>query len=52
MSEQQAVSCLKPDVNCTCPKTECDNHSQCCKCVTAHRNKGSLTNCMAELAKK
>ncbi|XER07869.1 hypothetical protein SRRS_34620 [Sporomusa rhizae] len=52
MSEQQAVSCLKPEVNCPCPKTECENHSQCCKCITNHRASGKLTVCMAQIAKK
>ncbi len=52
MSEKQDVSCLKPDVNCPCPKTDCDNHSQCCKCVLIHRSNGSPTSCMAALVNK
>ncbi|XER12429.1 hypothetical protein SATMO3_26190 [Sporomusa aerivorans] len=52
MSNEQEVSCLKPDVNCPCPQTECDNHSQCCKCVTLHRASNSPTCCMAALISK
>ncbi len=22
---------------CTCPKTECENHGTCCKCIEHHR---------------
>lgn len=31
---------------CACPKTTCQNHGQCCKCVIKHRTTDSLPYCL------
>lgn len=38
--------------NCVCPKTDCENHGNCCKCINNHREKDSLVYCMREIAEK
>lgn len=38
--------------NCTCPKTDCENHGKCCKCINRHRKNGSLVYCMRDIADK
>jgi|GEM_PF-149435 len=32
--------------NCSCPKTECPNHSNCTSCVAKHREAGNLPFCL------
>ena len=31
---------------CTCPKQSCENHGNCCTCVTKHRITDSLPYCL------
>lgn len=31
---------------CTCPKTECENHKKCCACVARHGANGNLPFCL------
>jgi hypothetical protein len=35
---------------CTCPKTDCPNHSKCCSCVIKHREGGNLPFCLREIS--
>lgn len=30
----------KSRINCPCPKTSCENHGLCCRCVAAHISRG------------
>ncbi|MCL2295848.1 MAG: hypothetical protein FWC29_02050 [Methanomassiliicoccaceae archaeon] len=40
-------------VNCTCPKTDCPRHGNCCLCVPYHRDeKGNLPMCLRPLVIK
>jgi ribosomal-protein-alanine N-acetyltransferase len=31
---------------CSCPKTQCPNHSKCCSCIVKHREGGNLPHCL------
>ena len=31
---------------CTCPKTDCENHRHCCDCIKRHRESDSLPYCL------
>ncbi|MCL2593437.1 MAG: hypothetical protein FWD82_08760 [Defluviitaleaceae bacterium] len=31
---------------CACPKTSCENHSNCCDCIVKHKNTDSLPFCL------
>ncbi|MCL2522667.1 MAG: hypothetical protein FWE36_07420 [Erysipelotrichales bacterium] len=35
-------------VNCSCPRTACENHGKCCVCLKKHKNTDSLPFCLFE----
>jgi len=36
--------------HCTCPSEDCERKGQCCECVAAHREGGSLPSCLKAIA--
>ncbi|MCL2000632.1 MAG: hypothetical protein FWG74_04285 [Planctomycetes bacterium] len=44
-------SCPNRELNkemCNCPKTDCANHSICCRCVANHQTQKNLPFCFRE----
>lgn len=48
---QACLNKAENEKTCPCKKINCENHGVCCKCIAAHRAKGTLTACMAKLVK-
>ena len=36
-AEDTSIECPRT-ISCSCPKTECENHTICCDCVENHKN--------------
>ena len=49
--DKEFKGCLNRELNskmCTCPKTECENHDICCRCVANHLNLKNLPFCFRD----
>lgn len=61
MLSEKADDCpVREEINdyCSCPKTECENHGICCKCILSHKNRLEVPieirfpHCLRELVKE